>query len=288
MQVSDNATRGKRVIVRIDVRDGRVAHEVKLTGLRDPRDPAELAARYQAEGADEILLLDASASLEGRRQLPELVRRTAASVFIPLIAGGTLATLDEVDELLRAGAGRARLNDAAVADPELLRHAVERHGSERILLAIDVREERRQIEIEARPEVDASHAAGPPPVHNWFRVFTHGGITPTPLDAITWARRGVELGAGEVLITSIDRQGSAHGYDLELTARLNEAVDVAVIAGGGAGSAQHIRELFLLAGADGALAGGLFHDGRVTVREVKGVLADAGIPVRLEPPPLLS
>lgn len=287
MQVSDNATRAKRVIVRIDVRDGRIAHEVTLTGLRNPGDPVELAAHYQAEGADAILLLDSSESPEGRRQLRELVQRTALQVFIPLIAGGTLTTLEEVDSLLRAGAGKVSLNDAAVADPDLLRHAVERHGSERILLAIDVREERRQIEIEARPEVDATHAAGPPPVHNWFRVFTHGGATPTPLDAITWARRGVELGAGEVLITSIDRRGSVDGYDLELTARMNEAVDVAVIASGGAGSAEHIRELFLLAGADGALAGGLFHDGRVSIRDVKGVLAAAGIPVRLEAPPLL-
>jgi len=288
MLVSDTATTMKRVIVRIEVRDGRVAHDVKLMGLHDARDPVELAARYQAEGADAILLLDGSESPEGQRQLRDVVRRTAAHAFVPLIAGGRLTTLEDVDELLRAGAMKASLNDAAVADPEFLRHAVERHGSERVVLAIDVREERRQIEIEARPEVDSTHAAGPPPVYNWFRVFTHGGTTPTPLDAITWARRGVELGAGEVLITSIDRQGSGAGYDLELTARLNEAIDVAIIAGGGAGSLEHIRELFLLAGADGALAGGLFHDATVTIQAVKRVLADAGVPVRLDPPPLLT
>jgi cyclase len=220
--------------------------------------------------------------------LRELVRRIAARVSVPLIAGGTLTTLEDVDEVLAAGARKATLNDAAVADPDLLRQAVERHGGDRIVLAIDVREERRQTEIEARPEVDASHAAGPPPVHNWFRVFTHGSATPTPLDAITWARRGVELGAREILITSIDRHGSGEGYDLELTARMNEAVDATVIAGGGAGSAEHIRELFLLAGADGAVVGGLFHDGRVTVGAVKRLLSEAGMPVRLEPPPLLS
>lgn len=288
MPASDNATT-KRVMVRIDVRDGRVAHEVKLPGLRDAHDPVELAGRYESEGADGILLLDASESPEGRLHLGELVRRAATRVHVPLMAGGSLTTLEQIDELLRAGAAKAILNDAAVADPDLLHHAVERHGSERILLAIDVREERRQIEIEARPEVDASHAAGPQPVHNWFRVFTHAGTTPTPLDAIMWARRGVELGAGEVLITSIDRRGSGDGYDLELTARLNEAVEVAVVAGGGAGSADHVRELFLLAGADGAVAGGLFHDAQVSVRAVKRVLAQAGIRVRLEDaPPMLS
>ncbi|MBX6362682.1 MAG: imidazole glycerol phosphate synthase subunit HisF [Gemmatimonadetes bacterium] len=278
----------KRVIVCLDVRDGRVVKGVSFQGLRDVGDPVELAERYQDEGADEIVFLDISASAEGRGTLLDVVRRTAERLFIPLTVGGGIGGIEDIEAALRSGADKVSINTAAVKHPELLTQASQRFGAQAIVASIDARLERRQVEVAMRADASAQQAAAPDdgrtPSLPWFRVFTHGGATATELDAIAWAEQCATLGAGEILITSIDQDGRRDGYDLELTGRIVEAVKVPVIASGGAGRAQHLVDAFLLAGADAALAAGMFHDGTTTVREVKRVLAAAGIPVRLDLP----
>lgn len=269
----------KRIIVCLDVRNGRVVKGVQFENLRDVGDPVELAAHYEAGGADEIVFLDISASVEGRRTLTDVVQRTAEKLFIPLSVGGGVKDVESIGELLRAGADKVAVNTAAVQNPELLRDASAQFGKQCIIASIDARVEKRQIEIAARPQGAVAQAIEQPG-GIWFRVFTHGGRTATELDAVTWAKQCEELGAGEILLTSIDQDGERAGYDLEMTARIVEAVAVPVIASGGAGSAEHIRDAFLLAGADAALAAGIFHDDKVTVAEVKQMLSDAGIPVR--------
>ena len=270
----------KRVIVCLDVRDGRVVKGVSFVGLRDMGDPVELAQRYEREGADEIVFLDISASVEGRRTLLDRVRETAENLFIPLTVGGGINDVSDIALALRAGADKVSINTAAVTRPELITEAAQRFGSQCVVVSIDARVERRQIEL-----LSHADAAAPPPGASamWFRVFTHGGATPTELDAVEWARHCAELGAGEVLITSIDQDGRRGGYDLELTARIVEAVNVPVIASGGAGTAVHVRDAFLLAGADAALVAGILHDGSTTVGALKSFLTAAGIPVRVDP-----
>jgi imidazole glycerol-phosphate synthase subunit HisF len=273
----------KRVIVCLDVKDGRVVKGVSFEDLRDMGDPVELAVRYERECADEIVFLDISASAEGRRTLLDVVRRTAERLFIPLTVGGGINEVSDIGLALRAGADKVSINTAGVQRPELIREAAQRFGNQCIVASIDARVERRQIEIAARPEGGQPVASSDTP-GGWFRVFTHGGRTATELDAVMWARQCTQLGAGEVLVTSIDQDGRRNGYDLELTARMVEAVSVPVIASGGAGSAEHMRDAFKLAGAHAALAAGIFHDGTTTVHEVKRLLAASGIPVRLAPP----
>jgi imidazole glycerol-phosphate synthase subunit HisF len=272
----------KRVIVCLDVQDGRVVKGVSFKDLRDMGDPVELAQRYEAEGADEIVFLDISASAEGRRTLLDAVRHTAENLFIPLTVGGGINDVSDVALALRAGADKVSINTAAVTRPELISEASQRFGNQCIVASIDARVERRQIELLAHSEGPGAPQGAAPPAH-WFRVFTHGGRNATELDAVEWARRCAELGAGEVLITSIDQDGRRTGYDLELTARIAEAVNVPVIASGGAGTAEHVRDAFLLAGADAALLAGILHDGLTTVAAVKTFLAEAGIPVRIGP-----
>ncbi len=269
----------KRIIVCLDVKDGRVVKGVRFGGLREVGDPVELAARYEAEGADEIVFLDISASAEGRHTLLDVVRRTAERIFIPLTVGGGVQDMDGIAAVLRAGADKISINTAAVTRPDLIGEASSRYGNQCVVASIDARVERRQIEIMSRGESVTSEAAGNAS-QTWFRVFTHGGGNPTELDAVAWARRCEQLGAGEILVTSIDQDGRRNGYDLELTGQIVEAVSVPVIASGGAGTAEHIRDAFLLAGADAALAAGIFHDGLTTVAAVKHQLAAAGIPVR--------
>jgi imidazole glycerol-phosphate synthase subunit HisF len=272
----------KRVIVCLDVRDGRVVKGINFESLRDVGSPVELAQRYEQEGADEVVFLDISASSEGRRTLLDTVRRTAENLFIPLTVGGGISDVSDVALALRAGADKVSVNTAAVTRPELIAEAAQRFGSQCIVASIDARVERRKIELMAHAETPARPAAETGSAM-WFRVFTHGGRNATELDAVEWARRCADLGAGEILITSIDQDGRRRGYDLELTARVAEAVGVPVIASGGAGEAEHVRDAFLLAGADAALLAGILHDGLTTVGTLKAFLAEAGIPVRMEP-----
>lgn len=285
----------KRIIVCLDVQDGRVVKGTSFKDLRDVGDPVELAQRYEAEGADEIVFLDISASAEGRRTLLEVVSRTAEVLFVPLTVGGGINEVADVALALRAGADKVSINTAAVKRPELIGEASARFGKQCVVASIDARLEKRQIELVARHDAPAisqvpGHSAGgtpaaePPnvPSGSWFRVFTHGGRTATELDAVAWARQCASMGAGEILVTSIDQDGRRDGYDLELTARIVEAVNVPVIASGGAGTADHVRDVFLLAGADAALIAGILHDGVTTVGAIKRTLADAGIAVRAE------
>ena len=269
----------KRIIVCLDVQNGRVVKGISFRGMRDVGDPVELAMRYEGEGADEIVFLDISASSEGRHILLDTVRRTAEKLFIPLTVGGGISDISDIAAVLRAGADKVSVNSAAVSRPELIGEVSSRYGSQCVVASIDARVEKRSIEMLTHGE-----SAAPDPVRaaarTWFRVFTHGGRTATDLDAVAWARRCEQLGAGEILITSIDQDGRRSGYDLELTGQVVEAVSIPVIASGGAGTLEHIRDAFLLAGADAALAAGIFHDGMYTVAQVKEQLAQLGIPIR--------
>jgi cyclase len=274
----------KRVVVCLDVRDGRVVKGTSFVDLRDVGDPVALAARYQAEGADEVVFLDITASAEGRGTLLEVVRRAAEELFVPLVVGGGIRSVDDVAEVLRAGADKVAVNSAAVARPELLAEAAARFGRQCVVLSIDARREpgpEHGTVPAGRPGAasDDERAAGRERPR--FRVVTHGGRQATDLDAVEWARRGAGLGAGEVLVTSIDRDGRRDGYDLELTGAIAGAVTVPVIASGGGGCAGHLRDVFVVAGADAALVAGIVHDGTTTVGALKRELHAAGIAVRL-------
>lgn len=271
----------KRVIVSLDIKDGR-AIVLGPTGLRDLGEPVDVAERYAAAGADEIVFSDISDSAEGRRTLLEVVSQAAQRVFVPLAVGGGISEVADIALALRAGADKVAINTAGLKRPELIGEASVRFGKQCVVATIEARLEKRQIEIVTRTDGPPTTQGQAPAVSddNWFRVFTHAGRTATELDAITWARQCVSMGAGEILVSSIDQNRHDGGYDLELTARIVEAVNVPVIASGDARSAGHMRDLFLLAGADGAIAGRIFHDGGATVGGVKQVLAAAGIAVR--------
>ena len=249
----------RRIIVCLDVKGGRVVKGVQFVELRDVGDPVALATRYEAEGADEIVFLDISASAEERGTLLDVARRTAERLFIPLTIGGGVRTADDVARVLRAGADKVSINTAAVQRPDVIAEAAARFGSQCVVASID-----------AKARADG---AG-------FQVYTHGGRTPTDLDAVEWARECVRRGAGEILLTSIDRDGARTGYDLELTRAVADAVDVPVIASGGAGSAAHVRDAIVEARADAALVAGILHDGVTTVGAIKRVMREAGLPVR--------
>ncbi len=259
----------RRLIVCLDVKGGRVVKGVQFVQLRDVGDPVELAARYEAEGADEITFLDISASNEERATLLDVARRTAERLFIPLTIGGGIRTVDDVGRALRAGADKVSINSAAVARPEILEEAAWRYGSQCVVASIDAR----------RMAGDSSSATGDADDGSW-EVVTHGGRTATGLDAVEWARECVRRGAGEVLLTSIDRDGARTGYDLPLTGAVARAVAVPVIASGGAGSAAHVCDVILGAAADAALVAGILHDGVTTVGAMKAEMIAAGLPVR--------
>ena len=244
----------------LDVKGGRVVKGVTFAMLRDVGEPAAMAARYEAEGADEIVFLDISASAEERATHLAAVRGTAELLYIPLTVGGGIRSADDVALALRAGADKVSVNSAAVERPELLSEAAERFGSQCVVASIDARHENRGW-------------------GNRWRVYTHGGRVPTALDATTWAQDCVERGAGEILLTSIDRDGTRDGYDLELCQTISDLVNVPVIASGGAGSAQHVVEAFAV-GADAALVAGIVHDRVTTVGEIKAAMRGAGIVVR--------
>lgn len=248
----------KRIIPCLDVRDGRVVKGVNFVNIRDAGDPVELASYYSAQGADEIVFLDITATSDGRDTVADVVERTAAQVFVPLTVGGGIRSLEDFHLLLRAGADKISVNSAAVKDPALISRAAERFGSQCVVLAIDARR---------RPEGN-------------YEVVVAGGRTPTGLDAVEWAREGQRRGAGEILLTSMDADGTKAGFDLEMTRAVTRAVSIPVIASGGCGSLEHFAQVFEQTGCDAALAASLFHFGELTVPQVKEYLASRNIPVR--------
>ena len=247
----------KRIIPCLDVKDGRVVKGVRFVDLRDAGDPVEAARAYDTQGADELVFLDITASHENRAIMLDIVRRAAEGVYMPLTVGGGIRSVEDVRLLLRAGADKVSLNTAAVTRPALIDEAARRFGSQCIVVAVDAR--RRE--------------------HGW-EVFTHGGRRPAGLDAVAWARQAVTLGAGEILLTSMDRDGTKDGYDLELTRAVSDAVTVPVVASGGAGALEHFREALVEGRADAALAASLFHFGIHTIAEVKRYLAERDVEVR--------
>lgn len=252
-----------RVIPCLDIKGGRVVKGVQFEGIRDAGDPVELAAHYDREGADELVLYDIAASHEGRKTIVELVKRTAEEISVPFMVGGGISDLSVMEELLEAGADKLSINSAAVNRPELLREGADRFGSGAIVLAIDAARRRR------------------PDGSLWWEVVTHGGRNPTGLDALEWAARGVELGAGELVLNSIDADGTKSGYDNELNRTVAERVGVPVIASGGVGSLDHLVEGVLVGKAAGVLAASVFHFGEFTIRQAKEYMRDRGIAVRL-------
>ncbi|MEO8881166.1 MAG: imidazole glycerol phosphate synthase subunit HisF [Gemmatimonadaceae bacterium] len=247
----------RRVVVCLDVQGGRVVKGEQFIHLRDVGDPVDLATRYEEEGADEIVFLDISATADGRATLLDVARRTAERLFIPLTLGGGIRSADDVSLALRAGADKVSINSAAVERPSVLEESAMRFGSQCVVASID-----------AKRDGDG------------WRVYTRGGRTRTELDAVEWARACVSHGAGEILLTSIDRDGSRAGYDLELTRAVAAAVEVPVVASGGAGSANDVREVLQSGGADAALVAGMLHDGSTTVRAIKALLSSSGLLVR--------
>lgn len=250
-----------RVIPCLDVKNGRVVKGVNFVDLRDAGDPVEMAAFYNNEGADELVFLDITASTEDRDTIIDVVRRTADQVFIPLTVGGGVRSIEDMRKLLGAGADKVGMNSAAVANPDLINQGAEQFGSQCIVVAIDARKN--------------DNGDG-------WEVFTRGGSTPTGLDAVAWARECEQRGAGEILLTSMNRDGTLEGYDLELLQAINAAVNIPIIASGGAGELSHFSEAIEKGKADAVLAASLFHFGRLRINDVKQHLADKGINTRLE------
>ena len=252
----------KRVIPCLDVNGGRVVKGTNFLNLRDAGDPVEVAARYEREGADELVFLDITASHEQRGIMLDVVRRTAEQVFMPLTVGGGIRTLDDIRALLQAGCDKVSINTAACKDPDFVAKAADRFGSQCIVVNIDpkrVYRDGREI----------------------WEVHIHGGRTPTGLEAVSWAERIEQLGAGEIVLTSMDCDGTCDGYDLEVTAAVSSAVGIPVVASGGAGCPEHLADAILIGKADAALAASIFHFGQYTIEETKRIMAGRGIPVRI-------
>lgn len=252
-----------RVIPCLDVKNGRVVKGVNFEGLKDAGDPVELAARYDAEGADELTFLDVSASQDGRGTMLEVVRRTADQVFIPLTVGGGVRSAEDVDQLLRAGADKVSVNTSAIARPELLQELSQRFGAQCVVLSVDA----RRVPERGKPQPSG------------FEVTTHGGTRSAGIDAVEWAQKGEALGVGEILLNSMDGDGTKRGFDLELIEKVRHAVSIPVIASGGAGKPEDFPPA-IASGADAVLAASIFHFGEVTISEVKKQVAAAGYEVR--------
>jgi len=248
----------KRIIPCLDVKAGRVVKGVKFLGLRDAGDPVEVAGVYDRDGADELCFLDITASHENRGIILDVVARTAEQIFMPLTVGGGISTIDDIRNLLKAGADKVSINTAAVRHPEFVRQAAQMFGSQCIVVAIDAKR-----------------------IGSHWEVFTHGGRNPTGIDASEWSKKMEQYGAGEILLTSMDRDGTKAGYDLELTRTISAAVDIPVIASGGVGELQHIYDGLTEGGASAALAASIFHFGEFTIRECKEYLARRGVQIRL-------
>mgnify|MGYP001773069797 CR=1 FL=1 len=249
----------KRIIPCLDVKDGRVVKGIRFLNLQDAGDPVEIAKHYSVEGADEITFLDITASFEERKTMIDVVERTAGEVFVPLTVGGGVRTLEDIRQLLLAGADKVSINTAAVKDPDFVKRAADRFGSQCIVVAIDAK------------MVSPSK----------WEVFTHGGRNPTGIDAVEWAQRMEEFGAGELLLTSMDMDGTRAGYDIELIRVVSQSVGVPIIASGGAGNLQHLYESLTLGGADAALVASIFHYGEYSIREAKEFLRRRGVEIRM-------
>lgn len=251
----------RRIIPCLDVTAGRVVKGIEFLKLRDAGDPVEMAALYNSEGADELVFLDITASSDHRETMVDVVERTADQVFIPLTVGGGIRSVEDARRMLKAGADKVAMNTAAVLNPDLIRQAADQFGSQCIVVAIDARRIRDSAET------------------HWM-VYTHGGRRPVGIDAVDWAKQAAALGAGEILLTSMDADGTRAGYDLELNAAVSEAVSIPVIASGGAGTLDHLYEVMTVGKADAVLAASIFHYGEFRIREAKDYLASRGVPVR--------
>jgi cyclase len=251
----------KRIIPCLDVKDNRVVKGVKFVNLSDAGDPVELGARYSDEGADELVFLDITATIRSRKTMVELVKKVAENVFIPLTVGGGVRTLDQIDTLLRSGADKVSINTAAVQNPNLITEAAQRFGSQCVVLAIDARRVKDQQ-------------------HKW-QVCIKAGSEPTDIDAVEWAAKGEQLGAGEILLTSMDADGTRAGYDNELNKAISEAVNIPVIASGGAGTLDHLYDAIVVGGADAVLMASITHFGNYTIKQIKEYLATRGLPMNL-------
>lgn len=249
----------KRIIPCLDVKDGRVVKGIKFLNLRDAGDPVACARAYDRQGADELIFLDITASHEKRGTMISVVEKVAASIYIPFTVGGGIREVQDIRDLLKAGCDKVSINTSAIENPDLIRQASRRFGAQCIVLAIDARKEGE----------------------GKWRVFSHGGRRPTPLEAVAWAKEGAKRGAGEILLTSMDRDGTKQGYDLELLKRISSSVRIPVIASGGAGSLRHLYEAFKTGKADACLAASIFHFGEIKIPAAKAYLRKKGIPVRL-------
>ncbi|WP_293266722.1 imidazole glycerol phosphate synthase subunit HisF [Neptunomonas sp.] len=253
----------KRIIPCLDVENGRVVKGVQFLDIRDAGDPVEVAKRYDEQGADEITFLDITATHEGRETMVHTVERMASQVFIPLTVGGGIRTCDDIRTMLNAGADKVSINSAAVTNPDFVRQAAERFGSQCIVVAIDA----KKVSVEGEP--------------NKWEIFTHGGRKPTGLDAVEWAKKMVDLGAGEILLTSMDQDGVKNGYDLGVTRAISDAVNVPIIASGGVGNLEHLVDGVIQGKADAVLAASIFHFNEYSIPEAKAYMRERGIEVRL-------
>lgn len=265
-----------RIIPCLDVKAGRVVKGVNFLGLRDAGDPVEIARQYDAAGADELVFLDITASHEQRGIILEVVRQVAEQCFMPFTVGGGIRTIEDVTRLIQAGAEKVSINTAAVVDPQIVSDTARRFGRCATVVNIDPKRVPAD-EYESRTGRKAEHVSDAGMV---FEVHTHGGRTPTGLEAVTWAQRVVELGAGEIVLTSMDADGTKDGYDIEITAAVAQVVDVPVVASGGCGSPEHMRQVLAETRADAVLAASIFHYGEYTIAETKAYLDRAGLPVR--------
>lgn len=264
----------RRIIPCLDLKDGRVVKGTHFLALRDAGDPVELAQRYNEQGADEVVFLDITASKEQRGTIIEVIKRAADQLFLPLTVGGGIRSVDDIQQILRAGADKVSINTSAVHDPTLLSRGAEKFGTQCIVLAEDVRRN-----FSKNP--DATQVTLPDGQTCWYEVVIYGGSKPTGIDAVKWAKDAEERGAGEILLTSMETDGTKNGFDIPITSAISEAVGIPVIASGGVGTLEHFYDGFVYGKADACLAASVFHYGEMTVRQVKEYLARKGIPVRL-------
>lgn len=264
----------RRIIPCLDLKDGRVVKGTHFLSLRDAGDPVELAQRYNDQGADEVVFLDITASKEQRGTIIEVIKRAADQLFLPLTVGGGIRSVDDIQQILRAGADKVSINTSAVHDPTLLSRGAEKFGTQCVVLAEDVRRN-------FSPNPEATAIILPDGQTCWYEVVIYGGSKPTGIDAVKWAKDAEERGAGEILLTSMETDGTKNGFDIPITSAISKAVGIPVIASGGVGTLEHFYDGFVYGKADACLAASVFHYGEMTVRQVKEYLARKGIPVRL-------